>query len=270
MIRRTLLTLPIALALTHAHTAAACHVEYLLKENDTLESIARQIYNDPAKWQIIYYANQDALGQNSSLLRPGTSIRLPCVAGAAPISQDKPNATLLEHKEPQEFLVAFHMTSLDGVGPKIGFIHARNARITIGTREEIALMLWPNLQGLPPGPHAFHVHSNPDCGPGKEDGRIVAGLAAGPHLFLKGTGNEAGTTYGSHLGNLPNLFVASDGTARKEIVVPRLTLEDIRGRSIVVHASQDDASARQACGVVPSEFSTVPVTDQHAGTQTYE
>lgn len=256
-----LLTLVAALAgvLSHTENARACHVEYVLKEHDTLQSIAHQIYNDPGKWQVIYYANQDRLAEHSSLLRPGISIRLPCTAGAAhepqhkPIPQDQPTTGSIVRKEPQVIMVPFHLTSADGVGRKIGFIQARNTRISVGTREEVALILSPHLEDLPPGPHAFHVHSNPNCGPSEQDGKVVPGLAAGPHLFLKGTGHEAGITYLSHLGNLPNLVVATDGTAKQEIAVPRLTLDDIRGRSIIIHASQDDVSARQACGVVPAE-----------------
>jgi Cu-Zn family superoxide dismutase len=260
----------VAIGLCVADQVRACHVEYVLKENDTLQALAHQIYNDPAKWQVIYYANQDRLTENASLLRPGTSIRLPCAAGNAPILQDKPATSEVARNEPQDVIVPFHMTSEDGIGRKVGFIVARNARISVGARAELALMLWPNLEGLPPGPHAFHVHSNPNCGPDKEDGKVVPGLAAGPHLFLKGTGDQEGVTYVSHLGNLPNLVVAGDGTAKKEIVAPRLTLDDIRGRSIVIHANQDDASARQACGVVPSSLSAAPVMDQQAGKHAHE
>jgi len=255
MNRRALLSfacgVALAFGLFRADEARACPVDYVLKENDTLQSIAHQIYNDPAKWQIIFWANQDRLAEHASLLRPGISIRLPCTAGNAPAVQAKPIAGPVDRKAPQDIIIPFHLTSIDGVGRKIGFIHARIARMSVGAREETALVLSPNLEGLPPGPHAFHVHSNPNCGPGEENGKMVPGSAAGPHLFLKGTGHEAGITYMSHLGNLPNLLVAEDGTAKQEIAAPRLTLDDIRRRSIVIHASQDDASARQACGVVP-------------------
>jgi Cu/Zn superoxide dismutase len=212
------------LVLSVADDAQACHVEYTLKENDTLQSIAHQIYNDSTKWQIIYYANQDRLAEHSSLLRPGTSIRLPCAAAATPVPtpstpvpQDIQITGVVVHREPQDIMVPFHLTSVDGVGRKIGFILARNTRISVGTREEIALSLLPTLEGLPPGPHAFHVHSNPNCGPGEEDGKVVPGLGAGPHLFLKGTGHEAGITYLSHLGNLPNLLSWVTGGQRARL-----------------------------------------------------
>jgi superoxide dismutase, Cu-Zn family len=247
------------LGLSYVDDVQACHVEYVLKEKDTLESIAHQIYNDHTKWRIIYYANLDRV-DGTSLLKPGTAIRLPCTAGKAPVPppaspspapQEKLAIGSLDAKEKPGTIVPFHLTSTNGIGAKVGFIVARNARISIGSRLEDALVLSPFLEGLPPGPHAFHVHANPDCGPGQEGGKAVPGLAAGPHLFLKGTGTDAKVTYHSHLGNLPNLIVAKDGTAKGEIAVPRLTLDDIRGRSMIIHATREDDSARQACGVVP-------------------
>jgi len=248
------------LGVAYAKDTRACHVEYVLQEKDTLESLAHQIYDDPAKWRVIYYANQDRLADGTSLLKPGTAIRLPCAAGNAslpqpasgqPVAPSTPPAARLDHKDALKVIVPFNMTSADGVGAKVGSIVARNERMSIASRIEEALILTPYLQGLPPGLHAFHVHVNPNCGPAEEQGKVVPGLAAGPHLFLKGTGADATVTYHSHLGNLPNLLVEADGTSKLEIAVPRLTLDDIRGRSIVIHATRDDDSARQACGVVP-------------------
>jgi Cu-Zn family superoxide dismutase len=261
MTTRALLSLVFGsvLGLSYVDHVQACHVEYVLKEKDTLESIAHQIYNDHAKWRIIYYANLDRV-DGATLLKPGTAIRLPCVAGSAPLPQPAAPPVPHHHSAPTGspdnrqapgILIPFHLTSTDGVGSKIGFMLARNARISIASRVEEALVLSLNLQGLPAGPHAFHVHANPNCGPGKDAGKVVPGLAAGPHLFLKGTGTDAQVTYHSHLGNLPILIVETDGTATQEIAVPRLTLDDIRNRSIVIHATRDDDSARQACGVVP-------------------
>src|SRR5262245_27681454 len=209
----------LVVCISHVDRVGACHVEYVLKEKDTLESIAHQIYNDHSKWRVIYYANQDRL-DGTSLLNPGTSIRLPCAAGnaplpppatAPPVPQPNPVVGSLDRKEAPGITIPFLLTSADGVGSKVGFILARNARISIASRVEEALVLSLSLKGLPPGPHAFHVHANPNCGPGQEAGKVVAGLAAGPHLFLKGTGTDAKVTYHSHLGNLPNLIVEKDG-----------------------------------------------------------
>jgi Cu-Zn family superoxide dismutase len=60
----------------------------------------------------------------------------------------------------------------------------------------------------------------------------------------------SGTTFTSHLGDLPDLEVDADGTARKEVVAARLTLADVVNRSFIIHASQDDTSPRMACALL--------------------
>jgi superoxide dismutase, Cu-Zn family len=109
------------------------------------------------------------------------------------------------------------------------------------------LYIKPNLCGLPPGAHAFHVHENPDCGPASKDAELVPGLAPGSPLRLLGTGALSGTTYSSHLGDLPDLDVDAAGAAKKAVVAARLTLADVANRSFIIHASQDDNSPRLAC-----------------------
>ena len=56
----------------------------MLKEGDTLAQIAARVYGDPAQWTIIFYANQDRLGANQSLLVPGLALKVPCVSGLQP------------------------------------------------------------------------------------------------------------------------------------------------------------------------------------------
>ncbi|MGO9545397.1 MAG: superoxide dismutase family protein [Rhodomicrobium sp.] len=153
---------------------------------------------------------------------------------------------------PVEFKISVNRTSATGLGPYVGTITVRNSFIKVGGRDEPALIVKANLVNLTPGPHAFHIHEHPDCGPAEKNGVMVPGLAAGAHLFAeyKTGGIEPVTLIcKSHLGNLPNLLVSPDGTTTEEIVVPRLALADIVNRSIMVHASQDDTSAREACGV---------------------
>src|SRR5262245_323075 len=86
---------------------------------------------------------------------------------------------------PLEFTVSVYRTTATGVGPYLGTIVVRNSVVTIAGRNEPALILKPNLEKLTPGPHAFHIHENPDCGPKAKDGVMVPGLAAGAHLFAE-------------------------------------------------------------------------------------
>ena len=67
-----------------AGVAQTCGTDYTIKEGETLAQIAARIYGNPAQWTIIFYANQDRLGSNESLLVPGLALRLPCIGGAQP------------------------------------------------------------------------------------------------------------------------------------------------------------------------------------------
>jgi polar amino acid transport system substrate-binding protein len=62
--------------------AQTCGSDYTLKEGETLAQIAGRVYGNPSQWTIIFYANQDRLGANVSLLVPGLALRLPCIGGA--------------------------------------------------------------------------------------------------------------------------------------------------------------------------------------------
>jgi Cu-Zn family superoxide dismutase len=150
-------------------------------------------------------------------------------------------------RNPLEVELTVRFTSLEGVGHQIGTLRVKNGEITVAGRKEPALFVTPALKGLPQGLYAFHVHENAACGSGEKDGESVPGLAAGGHLWLSGTGALSGTTFASHLGDLPDLEVAADGTANKPVVAARLTLADVAGRSFIIHASQDDSSVRLAC-----------------------
>jgi superoxide dismutase, Cu-Zn family len=153
-------------------------------------------------------------------------------------------------QNPLEVRVTVRLTSAIDVGETIGTIDVKNGEILIAGRKETALFLKPNLRGLRPGLYAFHIHETADCGPAPQGGQLVPGLAAGSHLWLSGTGALSGTTFTSHLGNLPHLEVDANETATKLVVAARLTIADVANRSIMIHASEDDFSARLACGPV--------------------
>ena len=110
------------------------------------------------------------------------------------------------------------------------------------------------------GLHGFHVHQNPSCAPKDKDGKPVAALAAGGHLDLTGA-NKHGEPWGDgHVGDLPPLFVDTDGTASQPVLAPRLKPADMVGRSLMLHIGGDNhadhpamlggGGARMACGVV--------------------
>ncbi len=75
-------------ARAHAQT---CGKDYVLKPGDTLADIARTVYGNVSQWSIIYYANQDRLGDNTTLLVPGLAIKIPCI-GPQPTKPARPAA----------------------------------------------------------------------------------------------------------------------------------------------------------------------------------
>ena len=148
--------------------------------------------------------------------------------------------------------VEMRAVSAAGMGATLGTIRI--------SESAYGLVLQPDLQGLSPGQHGFHVHENPSCEGAGKDGATVAALAAGGHFDPAHTGHHGEPWGHGHLGDLPPLFVASDGTARSPVLAPRLKLADLPGRSIMVHAGGDNHSdhpqplggggARVACGVI--------------------
>jgi Cu-Zn family superoxide dismutase len=153
-----------------------------------------------------------------------------------------------------EISVTLHVVSNTGVGATVGTVRMVDTRY--------GLVLYPALRNLQPGLHGFHVHTNPSCNSADRDGQPVAGLAAGDHLDPEATKRHGEPWGDGHLGDLPALYVAADGTASTPVLAPRLKLADVRGRSLMVHAGGDNhadhpaplggGGARVACGVIGS------------------
>jgi Cu/Zn superoxide dismutase len=88
--------------------------------------------------------------------------------------------------------------------------------------------------GLSPGFHGLHIHEKGLCDPAATPKPFTT---AGGHL-----GNQNGP-HPSHSGDLPSLFVRSDGTGRARVLTDRATLAqilDADGSAIVVHAGRDN------------------------------
>lgn len=138
------------------------------------------------------------------------------------------------------------MYSMQDNGKEIGYVRADD---TI-----YGVLFTPFLHGLPSGIRGFHVHQCSSC--------AHQGKNAGDHLDLVGTGLHRGPYNGnSHVGDLPVLIVNAKGRAQLPVLAPRLKLENLRGRTLMIDAGGDNYSdnpavngggiARIACGEVP-------------------
>lgn len=149
--------------------------------------------------------------------------------------------------------VEIFAATASGAGPGIGSITVKDT--------PYGALFTPDLTGLAPGLHGFHVHENPDCGPREKNGAMVPGLAAGGHYDPAVTGRHEGPYGEGHLGDLPPLYVYESGKATHPVLAPRLKTADLKGRSLMIHAGGDNfadhpaklggGGARMACGVVP-------------------
>ena len=125
---------------------------------------------------------------------------------------------------------AMHHLSSTGVGRKIGYVTL--------TDTPDGLLLEPDLRDLPPGAHGFHVHEFGNVEP--KDGK--SGGMAGEHYDPEKTGVHLGPYRDGHLGDLPRLLVDADGTATRSVLAPRLELEDVAGRALIIHSGGDNYS----------------------------
>ncbi len=115
------------------------------------------------------------------------------------------------------------------------------------------------LEGIPPGPHGFHIHETGRCDPA--DGFESAGGHYAPRDKRHGLLDHDGP----HAGDMPNQFVGPDGTLSVQVLNTFVTLEpgtgtlfDEDGSALMIHSGPDDyasqpggkAGGRIACAVI--------------------
>ncbi|MEZ0075170.1 superoxide dismutase family protein [Planotetraspora sp. GP83] len=155
----------------------------------------------------------------------------------------------------------------DAEGNQVGTLSvedAGNGKSTVTVRAE----------GLPPGFHGFHVHSKGTCEAGSTDPATGSPFfSSGPHLDAR--------SHPQHSGDLPNLLVNKDGTAKATYVTDRFRVSGLagdEGTSVIIHSKPDnyaniperyshegkagpdaetlkagDSGSRIACGVISGE-----------------
>ena len=150
--------------------------------------------------------------------------------------------------------IPMHSVSEKGIAESVG-------NVTVSETPH-GLIFTPELKGLKPGLHGFHVHEKPSCEPAQQDDKTVAAAAAGGHYDPEKTGKHGFPWGDGHMGDLPALHVDEDGNANHPVLAPRLKkLGDIADRSLMIHQGGDNhadhpaplggGGPRIACGVIP-------------------
>jgi Cu-Zn family superoxide dismutase len=122
------------------------------------------------------------------------------------------------------------------------------------TQETDGVHVVADVSGVPPGMHGIHVHENGVCTP--PDFK-----SAGGHFNPGHTPHACMPTDPRHAGDFGNITVGADGKGHLDFTLAGASLSgdaSVIGKSIVLHAGQDDCSTqpsgnsgdRLACGVI--------------------
>ncbi|MFZ5623078.1 MAG: superoxide dismutase family protein [Gemmatimonadota bacterium] len=142
----------------------------------------------------------------------------------------------------------------------VRLVDARSQELGVGTFTETAegVRLQLKFTAAPPGTHALHIHATGLCEPPQF-------ISAGGHFNPTGKQHGKKNPAGYHLGDLPNLQVKDDGTAKYDVLITGISLGPgpgslvpPGGTSLILHQNRDDevtdpagnAGPRVACGVI--------------------
>ena len=98
------------------------------------------------------------------------------------------------------------------------------------------------LSNLPMGFHGTHVHEYGDLSPSQKGDKRIAGGMAGSHYDPDKAGYHSSPTGNGHKGDLPRIYADDYGESYQTLYAPRLKLDEILGRSIVIHRFGDNYS----------------------------
>ncbi|HEV7344649.1 MAG TPA: superoxide dismutase family protein [Devosia sp.] len=133
--------------------------------------------------------------------------------------------------------------------------------VTLTPQEDGSVTVAGGIRGMSPGPHGFHFHQTGVCDASTDF------ESAGSHFNPTDKSHGLEDPDGPHLGDMPNVTAAEDGTVAVDVNTDLVSLNDEGdegflfdedGTAIVIHAGEDDqmtdpsgnSGARVACAVV--------------------
>ena len=176
-----------------------------------------------------------------------------CVSSAAPAAEmSGPDHHMMHAPAPQAASAGGAVLGLSGA--TVGSVTAVQGMKGVLIRVEI------EAGGLTPGWHGIHLHAVGDC---SDTGTFT--ISGGHHGKVEG-GHGLMNPDGPEEGDLPNIWVGEDGSARYETYSSLFELApalDADGLALVIHEAADDhvsqpiggAGARVACSVIEASGS---------------
>ena len=140
----------------------------------------------------------------------------------------------------------------------VAVIHPTQGNTVTGTvtfqKQSNGTHIRAQLQGLTPGKHGFHIHELGDC-------NCADAMCTKEHFNPTNQPHGGLNSKKRHVGDMGNIIADEHGKATLDIVDNIISLngpQTIIGRSIIVHADEDDlvsqpsgnAGARIGCGVI--------------------
>jgi Cu-Zn family superoxide dismutase len=105
----------------------------------------------------------------------------------------------------------------------------------IATDYRDGVVINAHFTDLPPGKHGFHIHKAGDL---RGDG--CHGLCEHYDIGNNTHGGRPGETHIRHTGDLGNIEMPKNGDLKRRYYLKNIKIKDLWGRSIIVHADEDD------------------------------
>lgn len=128
-------------------------------------------------------------------------------------------------------------TSEDGIGAELGYAVME---VTEDKGLVINVLYYDTFKD---GKYGFHIHEGTSLKPAYRDGEMRKAMFALGHYDPKKTGRHEGPLGNGDLGDLPVIEIKDGKVSNNPLIAPRIkSLNDIYGRTLIVHAHEDNYS----------------------------